>query len=330
MQAVVITKPGAAEVLECQSVSTPEPQRGEVRVRVKATAVNRADILQRMGKYPAPADCPPNIPGLEFAGVVDAIGEGFGEFSVGNRVFGLVGGGSYAQYVVVHARTLARIPENVSFVEAAAMPEAFITAYDAMVAQCKLEPGDTVLIHAVGSGVGTAAVQIGRAIGARTIGTTRTQKKLDKVRQLGLGLDEGLVVEGADFADDVMELTGGQGVDVVLELNGGNYVAEDLRCLAMKGRVVVVGLLAGIDTRLDLARVLSRRLQIRGTTLRARPIEEKIAAGRLLARHIAPLLERGVFKPVIDKVFPLDEAAAAHKYVEENENIGKVILEVKD
>jgi NADPH:quinone reductase and related Zn-dependent oxidoreductases len=177
MKAVVISSYGGPEKLELQDVPLPEPQRGEVRIKVKATAVNRADVLQRMGKYTSPPDCPATVPGLEFAGEVDAIADGVDGYKAGDRVFGLVGGGSYAQYLTVHHRTLARIPEKLSFEEAAAIPEAFVTAYDAMVAQCNLSAGEWVLIHAVGSGVGTAAVQIAEAIGARSIGTSRTSEK---------------------------------------------------------------------------------------------------------------------------------------------------------
>lgn len=325
MKAIVMSRHGGPDCLELKEIDTPAPESGEVLVKVVATAVNRADVIQRKGRYPAPPGVPADIPGLEYAGIVEKAGGASGELKQGDRVFGLVAGGSYAEYVVAHHRTVAHIPEGVSFEQAAAIPEAYTTAYDAMICQGGLSAGDTVLISAVGSGVGTAACQIARAIGARSIGLSRGEEKIKRAR--ALGLDEGIVSGGAGFAEKVMELTGGNGVDVVLELVGGDYVAEDIKCMCLKGRLILVGLMAGTKVELDLARVLSRRLIIRGTTLRARPLEEKIEAGRLLDRHIAPLLAGGRLEPVIDKVFPLSQAAAAHEYMESNDSFGKIILQ---
>lgn len=329
MRAIVITKPGGPEVLELRDVDTPEPAPGQVRVRIRACAVNRADLMQRMGAYPAPADAPQDIPGLEIAGEVDALGAGVTELAKGDRVFGVVGGGAYAEAVVVHARTLARMPDALDFVHAAAVPEAFVTAYDAMVVQGGLEAGDVVLVHAAGSGVGTAAVQIARAIGARSIGTARTESKLERAR--ALGMTEGVVPatkNGApQFAAKVRELSAGRGgADVCLELVGGNYVPESLDALAEKGRLVLVGLLAGRLAELDLGVVLRRRLRLFGTMLRARPLEEKILAAQLLDRRLAPLFASGTLKPVIDRVMTLDQAAEAHRYMAANEGFGKVVL----
>ena len=326
MKAIVITKPGGPEVLALRDVAMPVPSRNEVRVRVRATAVNRADLLQRAGHYPAPADSPADIPGLELAGEVDALGEGVTELAVGDRVFGLAGGGTYAEHVVVHARTLARIPEGLSFTDAAAIPEAFLTAYDAMVTQAGLSAGETVLVHAVGSGVGTAAVQIARAIGARAIGTARTEAKLDRARPLGMA--HGIVVTGAAFADEVKRATAGRGVDVVLELVGGAYVPEDLACMASRGRLVLVGLLAGARAEIDLGTILRKRLEVRGTVLRARPLEEKIAVANVLARHLVPLIAEGKLQSVVDRVLPLADAAEAHTYMASSEGFGKVVLTV--
>lgn len=328
MRAVVITHPGNPDVMRMEDVTQPVAQRGEVRVRVKATAVNRADLLQRMGKYPPPKDVPEKVPGLEFAGVVDQIGDGPCDWRVGDRVMGLVGGGAYSQYVVVHPRTLAPIPERFSFAAAASIPEVYITAYDALVSQMGLAPGDVVLINAVGSGVGTAALQIANAFGGRVIGTSRTREKLEKAKEYG---DlEGVVVTDCKFAEDVLRLTGGRGVDIVLELNGGSYVSEDIACMANKGRLTVVGLVAGASSSVDLARVLSKRLEIRGTTLRMRPLEEKIEANNVFVRQVLPLFEKGLLKPVIDVTFPLERASDAHRFVEENKNFGKVVLTVCD
>jgi putative PIG3 family NAD(P)H quinone oxidoreductase len=298
-----------------------------VRVRIHATAVNRADLLQRLGMYPAPPGSPRDIPGIEIAGEVDAVGENVSEWKVGDRVFGIVGGGGYAEAIAVPARTLARIPHGMSFTDAGAVPEAFLTAWDGMVDQGRLAAGETVLVHAAGSGVGTAAVQIARAIGARSIGTARTRAKLDRARELGL--DEGIVVDGAaSFADEVRARTGGRGVDVVVELVGGAYVAQDLACIAHRGRIVVIGMMAGPRVDFDLNTLMRKRVEVRGTMLRSRPLEEKILTALALDRHLAPLFERGALKPIVDRVLPLRDAAEAHRAMQSNETFGKVVLEV--
>ena len=324
MRAIVISRPGPPDVLELRDEPVPSVVRGEARIRVHATAVNRADLLQRLGAYPAPADAPQHIPGLEYAGVVDAVGEGVTTLAPGDRVFGLAGGGTYAEYVVVPALTVARLPDALSFSDGAAVPEAFVTAYDAMVTQARLAAGETVLVSAVGSGVGTAAVQIARAIGARSIGTARTADKLDRAR--ALGMDDGILVDKGTFSAEVRQRSGGRGVDVVIELVGGPYVAEDLDCLAVRGRLMLVGLTAGRSAELDLGLVLGKRIELRGTVLRARPLDEKIACGRLLERHLAPLFARGALRPVVDKVLPLERAAEAHALVASNTTFGKVVL----
>jgi putative PIG3 family NAD(P)H quinone oxidoreductase len=331
MKAIVISKPGGPEVLELREVATPEPGPGQVRVRVHACAVNRADLLQRMGAYPAPADAPQDIPGLEIAGEVDALGQGVAHLKVGDRVFGLVGGGAYAEAVVTHARTLARIPDELDFTHAAAVPEAFITAYDAMVLQGGLSAGDVVLVHAAGSGVGTAAVQIARAIGARSIGTARTEAKL--ARAIELGMFAGVVPETKDgapsFAAKVCEHAAAQGrggADVVLDLVGGSYFPESLRALAEGGRLVSVGLLGGARAEIDLGLVMRRRLRVLGTVLRARPLEEKILAAQVLERRLAPLFAAGSLSAVVDRALPLAKAAEAHAYMAANEGFGKIVL----
>ena len=333
MRAIVIAKPGGPEVLELRDVPTPEPARGEARVRVRATAINRADLLQRLGMYPPPADAPRDIPGLEFAGEVEALGEGVTSWKAGDRVFGLTGGGAYAEQLVVHARTLARIPDHLGFSEAAAVPEAFITAYDAMVTVGHLGSGEKVLVSAVGSGVGTAAVQIARAIGAISFGSARTSAKLDRAQQLGL--DHGIVPASGKFAKALDEIvvreTGTPGIDVFCELVGGPYLVEDVICAAPRARIVFVGMLAGNVADIDYGLVLRKRLRIEGTVLRARPLEEKIAAMQIFARHVVPLFaptRKQPLVPVVDRVFPLAEAGAAHTYVASNDGFGKTVLEV--
>ena len=326
MKAIVIASPGGPEQLVLREVPTPVPSKGEVRVRIRASAINRADLLQRMGMYPAPPDAPQDIPGLELAGTVDAVGEGVTRLAVGDRVFGLVGGGAYAEHVTAHERTLAKMPAGLSFNDAAAIPEAFITAYDAMVTQARLGAGETVLVTAVGSGVGTAAVQIARAIGAIAIGTSRTEDKLG--RAAALGMAHGVVVgNDGKFADTVSKHAVG-GVDVVLDLVGGGYVEEGIACMAPRARLVLVGLLGGFRADVDLGAVLRKRLELRGTMLRARPLEEKILAARVFERHLVPLFASGALKAIVDKTFPLADAAAAHTYVASNDGFGKAVLEV--
>jgi len=325
MRAIAITKPGGPDVLALVERETPEPSRGEVRVRVRATAINRADLLQRMGAYPAPSDSPPDIPGLELAGEVEALGAGVERLKIGDRVFGLVGGGAYAEQLVTHERALAKIPEGLSFEDAAAIPEAFITAHDAIVGQAGLTGGETLLIHAVGSGVGTAAVQLARALGVFSIGTARTPDKLERAK--ALGLDAGVVAEGNRFADAVRAIDPA-GAHVVLELVGGGYLDEDLRCTRPLGRIVLVGLMAGTRHELDLALILRKRLRIMGTVLRARPLEEKLAAMRTFEERVVPLIARGKLRPVIDAVMPLDQAGAAHARMASNAGFGKIVLQV--
>ena len=324
MHAIVIREPGGPEVLTPCELPDPVPLFGHICVNVRFAGVNRADLLQRAGFYPAPPGVPPDIPGLEYAGVVDAIGPGASRFAVGDRVFGLVAGGAYATELIVHEREAVRTPDALSDEEAAAVPEAFVTAYDALVSQGRLAPGERVLIHAAGSGVGTAGIQIGRALGCFVIGTSRTADKLDRSRPLGL--DVGIVPQGGLFASEVRRITDGAGVDVVLELVGGGYVPEDVEACAVRGRILVVGLTGGPLAELNLANLLRRRVSITGTVLRARPLEEKIQAAQLLERHLCPWLQKRVVRPVIDRVFALDEAPAAHAYVAGNQSFGKVLL----
>jgi putative PIG3 family NAD(P)H quinone oxidoreductase len=327
MRAISIDKPGGPEVLQIRQVEQPAPGKGEVLVRVRAVGVNRADVLQRAGHYPAPPGVPANIPGLEFAGEVAAVADDVADWKIGDRIFGLAAGGTYAEFVVVHARTPSRIPDNLSFVEAAAVPEAFVTAYDAMISQCGLSAGEKVLITAVGSGVGLAALQLARATGAITIGTSRSADKLQ--RSSALGLHHAILVgsDGYDgYHETVLQFTENQGADVILELVGGAYLSEDLKCAALKGRIIVVGLMAGRKVETDLGVLLRKRLTLKGTTLRARPLEEKILAGQLLSQHIVPLLASGQLLPCVDKQFPIEQAAEAHAYMEDDGNFGKIVL----
>lgn len=327
MKAVIITRPGGPEVLEIREVEVPVPAVGEVLVRVRASALNRADLLQRQGRYPAPPGSPADIPGMEFAGEVAALGPGANRWKAGQRVFGITGGGAQAEYLVAHEGTLAETPANLSWVEAAAVPEAFITAHDALWVQAALEPGERVLMHAVGSGVGLAAVQLVRAKGAIPYGTSRTADKIERAREYGL--EDGAVV--TDPATELPELArrwAGDGFDVVLDLVGGAYVPASVQALRLKGRLMLVGTVAGSSAEMKFSPIMSKRLTLRGTVLRARSLEEKIAATAKFAAEVVPLLGRGTVRPTIDSRFPLEQVRQAHQRLESNESFGKVVLEL--
>lgn len=324
MRAIVIARAGGPEVLEEQERPVPEPGPSEIRVRVRASALNRADLLQRRGGYPAPAGWPADVPGLEYAGEVDAVGPGAGLWAPGSRVMGIVGGGGHAEYVCVHEREAVRVPPNLSWHEAAAVPEVFFTAYDAVFRQLDVQVGERLLIHAVGSGVGTAAVQLAAAAGVRTIGTSRTPGKLQ--RAADLGLDVGLDSSTADWPDRVLDATDGDGVSAILDLVGGDYLAGNLRVLAERGRMIVVGTVAGARADLDLGRLLRRRLTIIGTVLRARPVEEKIQLAREFSSNVIPLLASRRVRPVVERVLPFSAIADAHRLLESNRTFGKIVL----
>ena len=273
MRAVVITAPGGVEVLELRDVPRPSPSYGQVLVRVHATALNRADILQRQGRYPAPADAPADIPGMEFAGEVAELGAGVTRWKLGQRVFGIAGGGAYAEYLLSHERMLAGIPPNLSDVEAAAVPESFITAHDALVTQASLRASELVLIHAVASGVGLAAVQLVRALGAVPYGSARGKGKLDRAREYGLEDGWAATDDFTELASQAKRWSGGKGINVVLDLVGGPYFPASIEVMAQLGRLMIIGTMAGRDATIPLGRVLASRLTIRGTMLRNRPLE---------------------------------------------------------
>lgn len=328
MLAAVITRPGPAEVLELREVPTPAPGPHDVLVRVHASALNRADLAQRVGRYAAPPGVPADIPGLEFAGEIAATGSDVSRWRSGDRVFGLVGGGAHAEYVVVHERTVARIPDALPWTEAAAIPEAFLTAYDAMVTQGAMRAGDFVLVHAVASGVGLAAVQVARAWGARPFGTTRREDKLAVARSLGMEDGIALPDAPAPLVEAVRVWSGGHGADVVLDLVGGGYVAPSVDAAAFKGRLILVGAVGGADARFDGRQVLFKRLRLQGTVMRSRSLPERIAVADTFADEIIPRLERGELRPVIDTVYPLAQVADAHRRLESNDTTGKLILEL--
>jgi putative PIG3 family NAD(P)H quinone oxidoreductase len=317
---------GGLEVLD--TTDAPQPTADRVRVRVRAAGLNRADILQRLGRYPAPPGYPPDIPGLEFAGEVESTGEDARAWRVGDRVFGITGGGGHAEYVTGPESTLARLPDNLNWVEAAAVPEVFMTAHDALFTQCRLQMGERVLIHAAGSGVGTAASQLVKAAGAIAFGTSRTAEKLDRAKEFGLSESIAVGNDPLLFADAVKTWTDGAGVNVILDLVGAAYLKPNLASLATLGRLIFVGTTAGSKAEIDYGIVMRKRLRVMGTSLRTRSIEEKAAATRLFAQQVVPLLANGRVRPVIDSVFRIEEVREAHQRVESNETFGKVVLTI--
>ncbi len=326
MKAVVISQHGPPGVLRLEEVEEPGLGPTRVKVAVKATALNRADLLQRTGRYPAPKGVDPRIPGLEFAGIVEEIGSEVSEAKPGDRVMGLLGGGGYASKVTAEERMLLPIPQSLSFEEAAGVPEAFATAYDALFLQLNLRMGERLLIHAVASGVGLAALQLAKIAGCTVFGTAGSEEKLERAREFGL--DIGINYRTADFAEIVSRDTGNQGVEAILDLVGAQYWEKNLLALARRGRLILVGLVSGARAETNLSLILNKRLTIVGTVLRARPLEEKIALTQSLRQHVLPLLETRRLRPVIDRVFELEQAADAHTYMESNANMGKIVLRV--
>jgi putative PIG3 family NAD(P)H quinone oxidoreductase len=305
----------------------PVPEPGEVVVRVHGAGLNRADLVQRAGFYAAPPGSPADIPGLEFAGEVVAHGEGVTEPILGARVFGIAGGGGQAELLAVPASQCAPVPASIDLVTAGGVPEVFVTAHDALITQCALQAGEVLLVHAVGSGVGTAAVQLGRALGCTVAGTARTPEKLDAAR--ALGLDHGILaardLDPVALATDITAAVGQ--VDVVLELVGGDYVITDLAVTGLRGRIALVGMMAGTRTQVDLGAMLMKRIRLFGTTLRGRSVEEKSAATAAFVRDVVPLLSDGTITPVIARTFALADAPAAYELLASDAVFGGIVLD---
>ncbi len=323
MRAVVLTAKGGPEVLVTQEVPDPVPGPAEILVDVVTSAVNRADTLQRRGLYPGPP-AEYEIPGLEFAGRVAAVGERVAEHAVGDPVMGIVGGGGYAERVVVHHRQAMAVPDALGLDAAGAFPEVYITAWDALVRQGGLTTGRWALVHAGASGVGTASIQIAKAMGAR-IAVTASAGKHHVCEALGADLVIDYATE--DYVEAVKSATGA-GVDVVLDVVGGDYLPRNIDCLRINGRIIQVGVMAGTPVPFNPAALMAKRAALIGTTLRARPIEEKIAVTRQFAAEMLPHVAAGAMAPVIDSRFPLAEAPAAHERLEANLNAGKIVLDV--
>ena len=325
MRAVVLRSHGGPEVLEIQDVEAPVPGNDDISVDVVATALNRADLLQRMGLYPNPFPDGVEIPGLEFSGTVRSVGAHVRRWKVGDPVMGIVSGGGYAQQLVLPERQAMRIPTGISVADAAAIPEVFITAWDALVVQGVLTSGRWALVHAGGSGVGTAAIQICKAIGARIV-VTCSASKVAACR--ALGADVVVDYGSQDFVAEVASATAGVGVDVVLDVIGGDYLERNIAALATKGRIIQVGVMAGKPVLFNVGALLGKRAAIIGTVLRARPVEEKISTSQRFASEVLPLFDAGVLQPVIDRRYQLDDIAAAHEYMASNGNTGKIMIDI--
>lgn len=325
MRAIIVRRPGGVEQLELGQVPIPPLGPGCIDIDVRACALNRADLLQRRGLYPPPPGAS-EILGLECAGVVRRVGEGVTDLPPGSRVMALLAGGGYAERVVCPAAHAMRIPEGLSFEQAAAIPEAFLTASEALFSVGRLTASETVLVHAAAGGVGSAAVQLARLGGARPLASVGSPDKAAWVKTLGADV----VIErtSADFATVCLEHTGGRGVDVILDFVGAAYASGHQRCLAEAGRWVVLGLLGGAKAELDLAVVLRRRLQIAGLVMRTRSYGDKAAMIERFSRRFLPHFASGELRPLIDRVFPLDGVREAHERMERNQNLGKIVLAV--
>lgn len=326
MKAVVMRETGDEDVLAIGEVPTPEPGPGELAIAVHASALNRADLMQRQGLYPPPPGAS-EILGLECAGVVDAVGPGVEGWRVGDRAMALLAGGGYAERAVVHAGSAMPIPSGWSFADAAAVPEVFLTAYLNLFELGRLAEGGTALVHGGGSGIGTASIQLAKAAGATVFVTAGSDDKCARCRELGADL--AIHYREQRFPDVVAEATEGRGVDVILDSIGGPYLADNLGALARGGRLVLIGLMGGVKGEFPLGLVLRNHLQVIGSTLRSRPVAEKAEIVRHFQTRFGSHLESGSLRPIVDRVLPLDDAAAGHRLMKASDHFGKIVLEVR-
>lgn len=323
MRAVVARSPGGPEVLAVETRPVPPPGEGEILVRVAAAGVNRPDVSQRQGRYPPPPGAP-DILGLEVAGEIASVGPGATRFRRGEVVMGLVPGGGYAEYACVHESNALPVPQSLSLVEAGAIPETFFTVWTNVFERGRLQPGETLLVHGGTSGIGTTAIQLARAFGARVITTAGSPEKCEACRRLGA--DVAVNYREQDFVAETLAATGGRGADVILDMVGGDYVTRNYDAAAVEGRIVQIAHLQASEVTLDLRRLMVKRLIHTGSTLRPRSVAEKAAIARALEAKVLPLLEKGRVRPVIDATFPLDAVAKAHARIEAGAHIGKIVL----
>jgi putative PIG3 family NAD(P)H quinone oxidoreductase len=326
MRAVVLDGFGGPEVMRLDQVARPQPGSGHVLIRVAATSVNRADLQQRTGNY-APPPGESEILGLEVAGVIEALGEGVSGWQEGQRVMTLVGGGGYAEYATAAASTLLPVPGGIDLVRAAGITEVFVTAWLNVFREAALRPGETLLVHGGASGVGTAAIQLAKALGpSPVIATVGSEAKAEACR--ALGADHVILYKQEDFSERALALTDGRGPDVILDHVGAAYLESNLRCLALYGRLVIIGLLGGAKAELNIGRLMVKRQRVIGSVLRARPVAEKAVITAAFREAALERFSRGELKPVIHEVLPLAEAKRAHELIAANANTGKVILQV--
>lgn len=322
-KAICIREPGGPDVLEVGELELSVPGPSQVLVEVAAAGLNRADCLQRRGFYPAPPGVPADVPGLEFAGVVESMGDAVNDWQPGDRVMGIVGGGSMATRLLTEGAELMPVPAELSLEEAAAVPEAFLTAYDAIVLQGGLRAGQTVLLHAVASGVGTAAIQIAAAVGATSVGTTRTAHKLPRCTELGL--THAVLVEDGQFAETVLAAVP-NGANVILDTVGAAYLSQNVKVVAKKGRIIVIGLMGGVKAELALGALLAKRASIHGSVLRSRSAADKAKLTKSFTEEMLGRFESGELKPIIDEVLPMTQVQVAHQRMDSNETFGKLVL----
>lgn len=322
-KAICIREPGGPDVLEVGELELSVPGPSQVLVEVAAAGLNRADCLQRRGFYPAPPGVPADVPGLEFAGVVESVGDAVNDWQPGDRVMGIVGGGSMATRLLTEGAELMPVPAELSLEEAAAVPEAFLTAYDAIVLQGGLRAGQTVLLHAVASGVGTAAIQIAAAVGATSVGTTRSAHKLPRCTELGL--THAVLVEDGQFAETVLAAVP-NGANVILDTVGAAYLSQNVKVVAKKGRIIVIGLMGGVKAELALGALLAKRASIHGSVLRSRSAADKAKLTKSFTEEMLGRFKSGELKPIIDEVLPMTEVQVAHQRMDSNETFGKLVL----
>jgi len=325
MIAIEIREPGEPDVLVPVERPRPSPGSGEVLIKVAAAGVNRPDVFQRRGRYPPPPGAS-DIPGLEVAGTIEALGADVREWRVGDTVCALVAGGGYAEYCTAPAPQVLPVPRGLDVVAAAAIPETFFTVWTNVFERGRLRSGESILVHGGSSGIGTTAIQIARALGARVFATAGTAEKCAACERLGA--ERCINYREADFVDVINKLTGGRGVDVVLDMVGGEYFPRNVDVLAVEGRLVEIATLHGVKAELNIQTIMQRRLTVTGSTLRARPVAEKGAIARAVREHVWPLVESGAVTPIVFKTFPLRDAAAAHRLMESGEHIGKIVLTI--
>jgi NADPH2:quinone reductase len=325
MKAIIITQPGSPEVLQMEERHTPVCNAGEVLIKVAAAGINRPDVSQRKGNYPPPPGASPDIPGLEIAGTIVETGADVTHWKVGDKICALVTGGGYAEYCSAPGGQCLPVPQNLSFIEAASLPETFFTVWSNVFDRGQLRAGESLLVHGGSSGIGVAAIQMAKALVATVYITAGSDEKCRFCEELGAA--KAINYKTEDFADAIKQITNGNGVDLILDMVGGDYVQNNLRSLANDGRLVMINMMMGKDVQLDLSLVMTKRLTITGSTLRSRDTAFKAAIAQNLGKTIWPLLESGKIKPVINKVFPAEKAADAHRLMESSEHIGKIVLE---